>query len=237
MRTSLPILLLLSSAAVGAAGLGAAVGARRGGLSAAALGWAGASAAGLMLGVAYALVAPGVAQAPWAAALGAALACVALWLPQARTPDVPRDARAAVRASALHSAAEGVAVGAALALGARFGLVLALTLVVHNLSEGAVLGAALRDEGHGRAAAARAATLARGGQVLFALLTGALVAAQPAALPWALGAGFGALVYLLFAELLPDSYVAVGRTGIALVVSIGLGIVALLGGGARGGAP
>jgi len=238
MPSGLPALLLLSSAAVGAAGLGAAVGARRGGLSAAALGWAGASAAGLMLGVAYALVAPSVARAPWATAAGAALACTLLWLPHAGTrADVDPGASAAVRASARHSAAEGVAIGAAVALGMRFAVVLALTLVVHNVSEGAVLGAALRGEGRGGASAARAATLARAGQVLFAFATATLVALVPAALPWALGAGFGALVYLLFAELLPGSYAAVGRTGIAIVVSLGLGIVALLGGGARGVTP
>jgi zinc transporter ZupT len=72
--------------------------------------------------------------------------------------------------------------------------------------------------------------------VAFALATAALVAAAPGAMPWALGAGFGALLFLLFAELLPDSYRVVGRTGIAVAVTLAAGMVALLGGDARGGA-
>jgi ZIP family zinc transporter len=242
MLTPRPLdLLLLSGAAVAAAGLGAALGAGRR-LTPALVGWAGASAAGLMLGVAYALVSASLASSPFASAGGAALAVLLLHAAHAgaggdtHTATAP-SARAAVRASAIHSAAEGLAVGAAVALGPAFGVVLALTLIVHNVSEAAVLGAALRDEGRSPGAAAVAAALARAGQVVLAVATLAVVVAQPAALPWALGAGFGGLLYLLFAELLPDSYQAVGRTGIALVVSLAAGIVALLGGGARGGMP
>jgi hypothetical protein len=55
--------ILLSCAAVGAAALGAALGAARR-LPPAAIGWAGASAAGLMLGVAYALASASLSAAP-----------------------------------------------------------------------------------------------------------------------------------------------------------------------------
>jgi ZIP family zinc transporter len=228
--------ILLSCAAVGAAALGAFFGAGRR-LPPAAVGWAGASAAGLMLGVAYALASASLSTAPYATCGGAALAVVLLHLAHADDAAAASSARRAVRASAIHSAAEGLAIGAAAALGPRFGGVLALTLVAHNVSEGALLGVALREEGRGPGAAAGAAAIARAGQVVFALATFAAVAATPASLPWALGAGFGGLLYLLFAELLPDSYAVVGRTGIAVVVSLAAGIVALLGGGARGGAP
>ncbi|MDF1505793.1 hypothetical protein PYV61_22770, partial [Roseisolibacter sp. H3M3-2] len=158
--------------------------------------------------------------------LGAALAAGALYLLRGAAP---------VRASARHSAAEGIAIGAAMALGRPFGLVLALTLVVHNVGEGAVLGVALG--GRGRGAAVRAATLARAGQVAFALVTAAVVDDARGALPLSVGAGFGALLFLLFAELLPESYRVLGRTGIAIAVCLAAGMVALLGGGARGGAP
>ena len=191
-----------------------------------------------MLGVGYALVSASIGPAPLATTGGAVAAIALLYLAHDRPAVVaPLDARGAVRASALHSASEGVAIGAAVTLGASFGLVLALALVVHNVSEGAVLGVALRDEGRSVGAAARAATLARAAQVALALATHALLVAVPAALPWALGAGFGALLFLLFAELLPESYVGAGRTGIAVAVSLAAGIVALLGSGARGLAP
>ena len=244
MLTPRPLdLILLSGAAVAAAAVGAALGAGRR-LTPTLVGWAGASAAGLMLGAAYALVSASLASSPFASAGGAALAVLLLHAAHARWEDdgptasaSAPGARAAVRASAVHSAAEGLAVGAAVALGPAFGVVLALTLVVHNVSEAAVLGAALRDEGRGPRSAALSAALARAGQVVLAATTLAVVVALPGTLPWALGAGFGGLLYLLFAELLPDSYAAVGRTGIAVVVSLAAGIVALLGGDARGGVP
>ncbi|HYD54023.1 MAG TPA: hypothetical protein VEA99_15420, partial [Gemmatimonadaceae bacterium] len=57
-----------------------------------------------------------------------------------------------------------------------------------------------------------------------------LARVEPAILPWALGASFGALLYLIVAELLPLSYGRAGRTAIALVFSVAAGVVALLGG-------
>jgi hypothetical protein len=70
------------------------------------------------------------------------------------------------------------------------------------------------------------------GQRSLAVTTLALLRVAPALLPAALGAGFGALLYLVLAELLPASYLPAGRTSIALVVILAAGIVALLGGGA-----
>jgi zinc transporter ZupT len=68
---------------------------------------------------------------------------------------------------------------------------------------------------------------------LLAAATFAAATLRPALLPWALGFAFGALVYLLLAELLPESYRRAGRTSIALVTSVAAGIAALLGGGVR----
>jgi zinc transporter ZupT len=140
--------------------------------------------------------------------------------------------RGAAAESAVHSAAEGVAIGAAAALALPLGLVLTATLAVHNVGEGAVLGAALAERGAGAGRAAAVATAARAGQPLLAVTTLALLRVAPALLPAALGAGFGALLYLVLAELLPASYLQAGRTSIALVVILAAGIVALLGGGA-----
>ncbi|MBK8002727.1 MAG: hypothetical protein IPK12_02015 [Gemmatimonadetes bacterium] len=48
-------------------------------------------------------------------------------------------------------------------------------------------------------------------------------------LPWLIGASFGSLLYLIIAELLPQSYRLAGRTAIAVVVSLAAGMVALMG--------
>lgn len=250
-----PALSLLSAslAAVAAAAGGAWVGAQRPATASSLAGWASALAAGVMLGVGYALMAPAVQRADVAATVGAALGTLVSHVLRERTTADPVAAaamapeaaawprpRAALRASALHAAAEGVAVGAALAAGGAFGLALAWTVVAHNAAEGLALGALLArepaDDGgepaRAPAAAARAAALARTSQVVLAGATFALLGARGDLLPWALGAGFGALFYLVLAELLPAAYAVAGRTGIAVIVTLAAGLVALLGGGA-----
>jgi zinc transporter ZupT len=142
-------------------------------------------------------------------------------------------ARRAVVASALHSAAEGIAIGAAAALYPAFGLFLVLTFALHNVSEGAVLGSAIADRGRSAWSVARSAMLARTGQPALAAVALLVIRGAPVLQPWALGAAAGALLYLVLAELLPGSYRLTGRTSIAVVVSVAAGIVALLGGRTR----
>ncbi|MBK7351096.1 MAG: hypothetical protein IPI38_06590 [Gemmatimonadetes bacterium] len=209
-----------------------------------AVGWATAAAAGLMLGIGYVLLAAGQARAPAATLLGAFVGLLAIRLadsgPVARAGEAAATARLSapadtdageILASALHSAAEGVAIGAAAGVSDPLARFLLLTFAIHNVSEGAVLGALLTRRGWRAGAASGMAVLARTTQPLVAVSVVYLVAAVPGALPWLLGASFGALLYLIVAELLPQSYRLAGRTAIAVVASIAAGIVALMGGG------
>lgn len=204
-----------------------------------ALGVAAAAAAGMMLGAGYASLSVGLSQAPLAALLGAALGVVALRALDAgtlltavvvddRLP--PRIARGMTTAGTLHSAVEGVAIGAAAAVNAWFGLFLVLTFAMHNVSEGAMLYSALGAAGWTVRRALSAVLLTRLGQPLLAAIAFTLAGAVPAILPWLLGASFGALLYLIIAELLPQSYLQAGRTAIALVFSLAAGVVSLLAG-------
>jgi ZIP family zinc transporter len=236
-------LLLWSFLAALAAGVGAALGTRpwvaeRG------VGWASAVAAGLMLGTGYVLLTTGQSIAPAATLLGAAIGLVIMRMldgvpltaPGAPTTAIsarvsapPAHDAGAILASALHSAAEGVAIGAAAAVGASIAQFLLLTLAIHNISEGAVLGIRLRRNGGRTLIVAGVAVIARSSQPLCAVSMLLLAAAAPWLLPWCIGASFGALLYLIVAELLPQSYREVGRTGIAVVVSLAAGMVALMG--------
>jgi zinc transporter ZupT len=129
----------------------------------------------------------------------------------------------------MHSAAEGLAIGAAAAAAAPLAEFLLLTFAIHNVTEGAVLGAELTRRGWRGSSAASAAVLARSSQPLMAVLVTLLLRGEPPLLPWCIGASFGALLYLIVAELLPQSYRHAGRTGIAVVVCLAAGMVALLG--------
>lgn len=203
------------------------------------IGWANALAAGVMLGVAYALLAEGLGRDPLAGALGAALGIgfVALAHRSAGTLDLalnrldeagPAYGYQVLLVNALHAAWEGVAIGAAMAVGVPFGLLMAAAIAVHNVPEGTVLTAILTARGVRVRHAAALSVATNANQILLAVVTFALVTAAPRLLPWALGVAVGALVQLVMAELLPESYREAGRTSIALVTLSAVGVMVLL---------
>lgn len=136
--------------------------------------------------------------------------------------------------NALHSASEGVAIGAAVMVSSPFGVFVALAMGVHNVPEATALCAVLRAHGVRLSHAAGLAFVSNVPQILMAVVAVALIQAAPPLLPWALGFAFGALVYLVLAEHLPESYGKAGHTTIALVIIVAMGIVVLVGSGHGG---
>jgi zinc transporter ZupT len=100
------------------------------------LGWANALAAGMMLGAGYLVMDAGLNRAVVLASAGAALGiavtfCIHLLLGVGTRPV------SAYAASAVHSAPEGITMGAAMALSPAFGFFVVLTFALHNISESA----------------------------------------------------------------------------------------------------
>jgi zinc transporter, ZIP family len=193
------------------------------------LGWANAFAAGMMLGAAYLVMSSGLSRGEITASVGAAAGIVAtflvhVWLGVGSRPVI------AYFASAVHSAPEGVAIGAAMALSAEFGFFVVLTFAIHNVSESAGVISELEAGGLSRSRATLLAVSARATQVLLALIAFYVATSSQDALAATLGFAFGSLVYLCIAELLPEAYHTAGRTAIAVVTSIAAGVVAMLGG-------
>jgi len=231
--------LFYASLAALAAGLGALPFARRVAIPAAWLGWANAVAAGLMLGAAWLLVDVGMRLGALPAAGGAILGVGFLFWTHAvsQTSEVElnrtEDDRAGygttvVFRSALHSAAEGVAIGASMVVRLELGVFMAIAMAVHNVPEGMVLAAVLRGRGVNAPNAAVRAVAVNGGQVVLAVAAFAATTVASATLPWTLGFAAGALVYLVLVELLPESYHQAGRTSIAVLTSLAIGAVVLL---------
>jgi zinc transporter, ZIP family len=193
------------------------------------LGWANALAAGMMLGAGYLVMDAGLSRSILVASAGAALGIIItfvihLLLGVGSRPVI------AYTASAVHSAPEGIAIGAAMALSPSFGFFVVLTFALHNISESAVVISQLEAGGFRRSRATLLAIGARATQILFALLAFLLAGTSDVALSITLGFGFGSLVYLCIAELLPEAYHTAGRTSIAVVASVAAGVVSLLGG-------
>lgn len=231
--------LLYSSLAAGAALFGAFPFAVRDRLPITLIGWANALAAGMMLGAAYTLMMAGLARDAVASAAGAAAGILFVFWTHAasRTEDLdlnrlgetsPEYGYQVLLVNSLHSAAEGIAIGVAMLVSIPFGIFMALAIAAHNVPEATVLCAILTTRRLRLREAAGLAVAANVSQVLLAVVTFAVVSAAPAVLPWALGFAVGALVYLVTAELLPESYRQAGNTTIALVTLAAMGVVVLL---------
>ncbi len=204
------------------------------------IGWAHALAAGGMLGAAFVLTAVS-RTAAGAGAVGAALGVAFIGgthaLTRLETLDLSRPSRGDPSAAsrlvllhALHACTEGVAIGAAMAVDLPLGVFMALAIAVHNVPEAALLAGATGGGGAGRARTVGLAVLSNAGQPALAVAAWLLVSAVPSALPWVLGFAVGALLDLVLTELLPASYREAGSTSIAVVASVALGLVILLGG-------
>ncbi|HET9949262.1 MAG TPA: ZIP family metal transporter [Longimicrobiales bacterium] len=206
-------------------------------------GWANALAAGLMLGVAYTLLTVGLDRSIAAQGGGALLgvAFVRLAHAAAGTGELdleqvesggPEGGYKAILVDVLHAADEGVAIGAAMAVSIPLGVAMALTLAIHNIPEAMLLNAALARRGlrlHESAAIAVATNL---NQPLLAVFAFVIASRWPPLLPWVIGFAVGTLMYRTLVELLPESYRQAGRTSIAMVTLLAMGVVVLLAGAA-----
>lgn len=202
------------------------------------IGWANALAAGLMVGVAYALgTVEGAEPVPLAGGALAGILFIAWTHAATGTEDLVLNRlddaggehgyRVAL-VQALHAGSEGLAIGVAMAVSVPFGLFTAATMAVHNIPEATVLSAVQRARGMGLPTAALAGVATDVPQIFVAVSTWAVVDAAPAALPWVLGFATGALINLVLVDLLPESYRQAGHTGIAVVTSAAMAMVALL---------
>lgn len=233
--------LAFSSLAAFSAALGVVPQAVSGRLPLSALGWGNALAAGLMLGVAYSLLAAGPDGQIWQLGGGALLGMAFVRLAHIGTGTEGMDLNRVdemgpaygyqvVLVNTLHGAYEGVAIGAAMLVSLPFGISMAVALAIHNIPEAMVLNAILAGRGVRPRHAAGLVVATNANQVLVSVVVFTVAGALPALLPWALGFAAGALVYLLLVELLPESYQQSGHTSIALVALLAMAMVVALGG-------
>ena len=123
----------------------------------------------------------------------------------------------------IHSIPEGIAIGVGFATGnIHFGLIMAIAISVHNIPEGIAVSLPLKKDG--------ASTLKCAWASILTSLPQPILAAPAALLAWffapALGIGLGfaggAMIYLVIAEMLPESLEEGGKVMAAWGVMIGL---------------
>ncbi|MHC4128997.1 MAG: ZIP family metal transporter [Planctomycetota bacterium] len=231
--------LLFASIAAAIAALGPLPWVFRQKPSVALLGLANALAAGMMLGAAYILTAEGMSGDALGGGAGALAGVLFVWGSHALAgtselrlnltdePSLDYGYKVLV-VNGLHSASEGVAIGVAMFIELRLGIFLALAFAVHNIAEATTLSAVLIPRRISLPRAAGLGVMTKVTQVLLAVVSYAVLAAEPGLLTPILGFAVGAMIYLTVVELLPEAYLQAHQTAIAVTASVAMSVVALL---------
>ncbi len=234
------IVFLAASATALATGLGALPFAFPGFHGERLLGVSNALAAGVMLGASASLIIEGVGRSPARVLLGLAAGAAFVFAMQGLlrrigTPDLAQltggDARKAVLIIAVmtvHSAAEGVGVGASFGGGDALGLAITIAIAIHNIPEGVTISLVMVPRGASVRAAALWSIFTSLPQPLLAVPAYLFVEQFKAILPVGLGFAAGAMVWMVWRELLPEALsqvperrIAIGWIALAFVVMFG----------------
>ncbi|MDX1383864.1 MAG: ZIP family metal transporter [Thermoanaerobaculia bacterium] len=127
----------------------------------------------------------------------------------------------------LHSFSEGVAVGVSFGGGPQLATLITLAIAVHNVPEGVAISAVMRPRGTSILACAGWSVFSSLPQPLMAVPAFLFVEAFRPILPYGLGFAAGAMVFMVFLELLPDAYEGASRAAVGLAVSAALGAMIL----------
>lgn len=123
----------------------------------------------------------------------------------------------------VHSIPEGVAIGVGYATGElRFGFLLAFAIAIHNIPEGMAVALPLRAKGISVWACFWYAVLTSVPQPLAAVPSYLVVSVFQPLLPAGLGFAGGAMIFLVAAEMMPDSLERCSRHETAWGVMVGL---------------
>jgi zinc transporter, ZIP family len=199
-------------------------------------GWLGASnavAAGLMLAASFGLIYEGVNYGVLRTLAGALLGlgfivAARRVLRQDEHPAVfagmgGLDARKAlliVGVMTVHSFTEGVGIGVSFGGGEALGLFISLALAVHNVPEGLAISLVLVPRGVGWVRAAWWSVFSSLPQPLMAVPAFLFVELFRPLLPYGLGFAAGAMIWMVFSELVPDALEETSSNLVAVVVTV-----------------
>ena len=128
----------------------------------------------------------------------------------------------------IHSFPEGLAIGVAYGSGeVGLGLIMAIAIAIHNIPEGLAVALPLRAEGVSGWKCVGWAIFSGVPQLLACVPAYLAVVAFRPVLPYGLGFAAGAMVFMVFLELLPEAYENASATAVGLWVSSALGAMIL----------
>ncbi len=198
-----------------------------------------ATTAGLILGACFNLIQEGAEINPFRTIIGILLGLVLIVLANyfiSRRADVDlgelegADARKALLILGImtaHSFAEGIGVGVSFGGGQKLGLFITAAIAIHNIPEGLAIALVMVPKGTKAWKAALWSILSSLPQPLIAVPAFLFVLFFAPWLPVGLGLAAGAMIWMVFAELIPDAYEG-GASGAEIGIAATLAFVALL---------
>lgn len=204
--------------------------------------WLGASnavAAGLMLAASFGLLYEGVDYGLLRTLMGALTGLVFIVVvrkilqrdehPAAFAQMNDMDARKAllvVGVMTMHSFTEGVGVGVSFGGGLGLGLFITLAIAVHNIPEGLAISLVLVPRGVGWSRAALWSIFSSLPQPLMAVPAFVFVETFKPLLPYGLGFAAGAMIWMVFSELMPDALEETSGNTVGIIIT--LSVLAML---------
>ncbi|MEX0821770.1 MAG: ZIP family metal transporter [Rhodothermales bacterium] len=196
------------------------------------LGLANAIAAGLMLAVSFNLIYEGFAYNKIRVLLGMTLGLVFIVLSrnflnrrgeieirQLRSAD-PLRALLIVGVMTIHSFAEGIGVGVSFGGGETFGIFISLAIAVHNIPEGLAISLVLVPDGVSVWRAGVWSIISSLPQPLMAVPAFIFVSAFEPVLPVGLGFASGAMIWMVFSEIVPEALEESDASPVAVVLTL-----------------
>ena len=126
-----------------------------------------------------------------------------------------------------HSFAEGIGVGVSFGGGQKLGLFITAAIAIHNIPEGLAIAMVMVPKGTKPGKAALWSIFTSLPQPLMAVPAFLFVYFFAPWLPVGLGLAAGAMIWMVFAELIPDAYEG-GASGAAIGIAVTLAFAALL---------
>ncbi|MCJ7735392.1 MAG: ZIP family metal transporter [Anaerolineales bacterium] len=198
-----------------------------------------AATAGLMLGACFNLITEGAHINPYRTIAGvlAGLTLIVIadhFIGKKTNLDLGDlaggDARQAILILAImtaHSFAEGIGVGVSFGGGEKLGLFITIAIAIHNIPEGLAISLVMVPKGIKPWKAALWSIFSSLPQPLMAVPAFLFVLLFEPWLPVGLGLAAGAMIWMVFAELIPDAYEG-GASGAAIGIAVTLAFAALL---------
>ena len=199
-----------------------------------------AAAAGLMLGACFNLIQEGAVLNPYRTffgiLVGLGLIVAANYLITRRGVNLDvgdlagADARKALLVLGImtaHSFAEGIGVGVSFGGGEKLGFFITAAIAIHNIPEGLAVALVMIPKGTKPWKASLWSIFSSLPQPLMAVPAFLFVLFFEPWLPVGLGLAAGAMIWMVFAELIPDAYEG-GASGAAIGVAVTLAFAALL---------